>query len=65
MPNLIGLPENVCHFAPRCPYALDVCVAQSPWLYEYEEGHVVRCFRYIPETAHLWADSPAAVAVGD
>jgi peptide/nickel transport system ATP-binding protein len=66
VPNLIDLPMDVCHFAPRCPYqpGHDVCVEQNPPLYEYKVGHSVRCFRFVPETMHEWEDRREAQAVG-
>ncbi|RIK42362.1 MAG: methionine ABC transporter ATP-binding protein, partial [Chloroflexi bacterium] len=54
VPNLIELPPG-CKFAPRCPYAKDVCVARDPVLLEVEPNHKVRCFMRDPQTAHLWA----------
>ncbi|MDQ4075534.1 MAG: ABC transporter ATP-binding protein [Chloroflexota bacterium] len=66
VPNLIGLPEDVCHFAPRCPYqpGHPVCVEEKPPLYEYREGHRVRCWRWVPETQDQWEDRREAVMVG-
>ena len=54
VPNLIELPPG-CKFAPRCPYAKDVCVERDPQLIEVKPNHKVRCFMRDPETAHLWA----------
>ena len=53
VPDLINLPPG-CKFAPRCPYAQEVCVQQEPDLLEADPGHRVRCFIYDPATSHLW-----------
>jgi peptide/nickel transport system ATP-binding protein len=60
VPNLIGLPDNMCHFAPRCPYQAGhpVCVEEAPPLYQYKEGHLVRCWKYVPQTRDQWANQP-------
>ena len=36
-PDLTALPTG-CHFHPRCPYAMDRCVKESPTLVELPEG---------------------------
>jgi peptide/nickel transport system ATP-binding protein len=54
VPNLIKLPPG-CKFAPRCPYAKEVCVQREPQLVEYKPGHKVRCFMRDPELAEQWA----------
>ena len=54
VPNLIDLPPG-CKFAPRCPYAKDLCVEGDPRLLEIEPGHRVRCFMRDPETKQHWA----------
>ena len=36
-------PPAGCHFHTRCPYAVDVCRAQSPPLREVRPGHQVAC----------------------
>lgn len=55
VPNLIDLPPG-CKFAPRCPYAKDVCVEMDPPLIETQANHSVRCLKYHDETAHIWSD---------
>ena len=35
-----------CVFAPRCKYATEKCHACKPELYQTEDGHKVRCFRF-------------------
>lgn len=58
VPNLIGLPEEVCHFAPRCGYQAghEICLTKKPPLYQLREGHSVRCWRFVPETQSEWED---------
>ncbi|MBA3530915.1 MAG: ABC transporter ATP-binding protein [Ardenticatenales bacterium] len=66
VPNLIDLAENICSFSPRCPYqpGHTICVEQNPPLYEYKEGHMVRCWRFVPETQNQWEDRRQAIAAG-
>lgn len=54
VPNLINLPPG-CKFAPRCPYAKEMCTQAVPTLQEVEPGHKVRCYMRFPETAEHWA----------
>jgi peptide/nickel transport system ATP-binding protein len=54
VPNLIDLPPG-CKFAPRCPYAKEICTQQEPRLVEVRPGHWARCFMRDPETAAQWA----------
>jgi oligopeptide/dipeptide ABC transporter ATP-binding protein len=42
--NLIG-----CRFAPRCPYARDVCRTDEPDLTGRDSGHLARCWGTEPE----------------
>src|SRR4051812_30681962 len=44
VPPLTGLPSG-CVFAPRCPYALDICRAQYPAYEEKRPGHWAACWR--------------------
>ncbi|MGO5114702.1 ABC transporter ATP-binding protein [Candidatus Avoscillospira sp. LCP25S3_F1] len=48
MPDPTALPKG-CKFAERCKYATDRCRAELPVMYELEDGHKVRCFRYEKE----------------
>ncbi|WP_408954998.1 ABC transporter ATP-binding protein [Natroniella sp. ANB-PHB2] len=41
-PNLIN-PKPGCRFAPRCPFAEDVCYAEMPGLQEIKPGHYSAC----------------------
>jgi peptide/nickel transport system ATP-binding protein len=54
VPNLIELPPG-CKFAPRCPYAQDLCVTEDPPLVEVRPNQKVRCFMRHPETSQQWA----------
>lgn len=36
-------PKPGCRFAPRCPYATDICRAERPELTETSPGHFVAC----------------------
>lgn len=43
-PMLIDPPPG-CRFAPRCPFALNICYEQEPYLVEIEAGHFNACHR--------------------
>lgn len=43
--SLIDLPTG-CHFHPRCPYATERCVIETPENIALSDGHQVNCFRY-------------------
>jgi oligopeptide/dipeptide ABC transporter ATP-binding protein len=43
VPNLLSLPRG-CYFAPRCPYAMDVCRRKEPPMFKVEEGHHAKCW---------------------
>lgn len=38
-------PKPCCRFAPRCPYAKEVCFASEPKLEDYGNEHFVLCHR--------------------
>jgi oligopeptide/dipeptide ABC transporter ATP-binding protein len=38
-------PPSGCYFHPRCPYAVDLCSAQTPILEEISPNHYVSCHR--------------------
>lgn len=47
--SLINLPTG-CHFHPRCPYATERCVNETPQDIILSDGHQVTCFKYeLPE----------------
>lgn len=54
VPDLINLPPG-CKFAPRCPYAREVCSQEAPPLIEAKPGHKVRCWILHPQTSAQWA----------
>ena len=37
-------PTEGCRFAPRCPYAMDVCRTSAPPLFQVSDGHESRCW---------------------
>ena len=41
-PSLIDVPSG-CAFHPRCPYARERCVKESPVLREITSGHLAAC----------------------
>lgn len=43
-PDLINPPPG-CRFAPRCPYATEMCTKEEPQLQDLGNGHLVACFR--------------------
>lgn len=45
VPSLDKVPKG-CRFAPRCPYADEMCVQKAPELQQHEEGRKVRCWHY-------------------
>lgn len=44
-PPTLENPEERCRFAPRCPFAEDICWEESPEPEEFGDGHVVECHR--------------------
>ena len=72
-PSLINLPSG-CPFAPRCPYALDICHEQMPERLVTETGHYSVCHfaddpefvhRFAPETSRTKADLAARKAAAE
>ncbi|MFC8731384.1 ABC transporter ATP-binding protein [Luteimicrobium sp. NPDC057192] len=71
-PNMVNPPEG-CRFAPRCPFATDVCRTVTPPLLEIGRGRQVACWGYatqvpgaldlVPSTADLPELGDAAVPV--
>jgi len=41
-PDLANPPKG-CRFAPRCPYAKDICLEQEPPVVEISPGHYSKC----------------------
>ncbi|MEA2070355.1 MAG: ABC transporter ATP-binding protein [Asgard group archaeon] len=44
VPNPVNLPKG-CHFHPRCKYVIEKCKKMEPPLVEYEQNHLVACWR--------------------
>ena len=44
-PDLIDLPAG-CSFAPRCKFAYDRCVSETPALMNVSDGHESACWRH-------------------
>ncbi|SDM27861.1 ABC transporter ATP-binding protein [Sediminibacillus halophilus] len=51
-PDLFSPPKG-CPFAPRCKYAMDVCVEAMPPGFESEEGHQAKCWLNDPRTPNV------------
>src|SRR5262249_42074609 len=41
-----GVGRNACPFAPRCPYALDICRTERPALDVTPSGTLIACHRW-------------------
>ncbi|MFB6220315.1 MAG: ABC transporter ATP-binding protein [Halolamina sp.] len=48
VPDLSDTPEG-CHFAPRCPYAVEECESVDPRLREVDDGHYAACIWEDPQ----------------
>ena len=44
-PSLIDLPAG-CSFAPRCPFAMEICVQEDPPDYTVGPDHTAKCYLY-------------------
>jgi peptide/nickel transport system ATP-binding protein len=44
VPNMTAPPAG-CRFAPRCPFAIEACVAAPPPIVSLGDGHWTRCVR--------------------
>jgi len=45
-PSLIDPPTG-CRFHPRCPYAFDICMKESPPTIDVGSSHYVKCWLYV------------------
>lgn len=45
VPDMIDPPSG-CRFHPRCPFAMDICVKETPRLEEVVRDHKVACYLY-------------------
>lgn len=48
VPSPYNLPEG-CRFAPRCPYAQEMCHQRFPALTKTDDGRQIRCWAYTDE----------------
>ncbi len=60
-PSLIDLPPG-CTFAPRCPFAMEICVKADPPDYGVGQDHTAKC--YLHSDYATPADKKAAEAAG-
>ncbi len=60
-PSLIDLPPG-CTFAPRCPFAMEICVKADPPDYVVGENHTAKC--YLHSDYATAADKKNAEAAG-
>jgi oligopeptide/dipeptide ABC transporter ATP-binding protein len=60
-PSLIDLPPG-CTFAPRCPFAMEICVKADPPDYVVGEDHYAKCYLYSEFATE--EDKRAAAAAG-
>jgi oligopeptide/dipeptide ABC transporter ATP-binding protein len=54
VPSVLTPPAG-CHFNTRCPFAVERCRTERPFLADDGSGHATAC--------HRWAELPAAAAV--
>ena len=68
-PSLVNLPAG-CAFAPRCPYATELCHKERPKKYVMSDGHYSECHyadddafvkKFAPDTSRSRATIPAAI----
>nr|WP_233096124.1 ABC transporter ATP-binding protein [Alicyclobacillus sp. SO9] len=43
VPTITRMPKG-CHFAPRCPFAMDRCRSEKPTLFDVADNHSSRCW---------------------
>lgn len=55
-PSLVNVPKG-CAFAPRCPYATDLCKQKRPELFVTQTGHYSRC-HYANDPEFILANTP-------
>ncbi|WP_320130662.1 ABC transporter ATP-binding protein [uncultured Sphaerochaeta sp.] len=65
-PNLVDMPSG-CPFAPRCKYAIDICLKKLPELVAIEKGHLTRCHRLeiVSKFPGIIADTTTKKSRGD
>ena len=47
-PDLIAPPKG-CGFAKRCKHCMNICLEEEPAEYNFENGHVAKCWLYNEE----------------
>ncbi|WP_099159705.1 ABC transporter ATP-binding protein [Virgibacillus ndiopensis] len=57
-PDLFAPPKG-CPFAPRCKYAMEVCIEEMPGEYEIDGGHVAKCWLNDPRAPKV--EEPVAL----
>ncbi|CAM4075896.1 ABC transporter ATP-binding protein [Lederbergia lenta] len=60
VPNAHEMPVG-CRFAPRCPFATDLCRTKMPELITDEEGNQIRCWIYSDQ----WDGDPEVSIYGE
>ncbi|MGG3919839.1 ABC transporter ATP-binding protein [Parageobacillus thermoglucosidasius] len=53
-PDLFSPPKG-CPFAPRCPYAMEICVEKSPQEFDISNGHTASCWLNDPRAPKVEA----------
>ena len=61
VPSLVGELDG-CHFARRCPHAVDACRAAAVPLETAGDGHPIRCIRHRELTPGVLSTPPVVVA---
>jgi oligopeptide transport system ATP-binding protein len=64
-PDLFSPPKG-CPFAPRCKFAMDICVEEMPGAFEIGEGHHAKCWlndARAPKVDHVFAPEAKEAAV--
>jgi len=46
VPNPFNMPTG-CRFHPRCSFVRDICKEEEPELVDVEDGHQVRCWKFL------------------
>ncbi|PSL41364.1 oligopeptide transport system ATP-binding protein [Planomicrobium soli] len=66
-PDLFSPPKG-CPFAPRCKFAMDICVEEMPGNFEIGEGHLAKCWlndSRAPKVEQVFArEEEKAIAAG-
>ena len=67
--SLVNLPKG-CAFAPRCPYATELCHKERPQKFVMDNGHYSECHyadddafvkRFAPDTSRSRGTVPTAI----